>query len=126
MLPRIKDSDIQNGALLKSKPPRQISRVRNNYLDIKDKQDGSSSTDKIRIPISLVKHRKNKSNDYSNHPKPEFPSFNEVFARVLNNSVSPTKTRSCLKSDEGALHLHHLPSSLSPSKFAIAKKQPKQ
>lgn len=117
MLPKIKESEILNGVLLKSKPRMRFPKRKfsSGYTNPEEKH--SNSTDKISIPRSLVMHRKNKSNDYTLGRKIELPTVDEILIRILHTSESPVKNSPNLDLPP------HYPLSLSPSKFKISKKK---
>ena len=122
MLPKIKESDILKAPRISKKISK--SKIKHYaFADIKDERDmNCKSTEKIKIPKSLVMHRKNKSNDYCNIGRFELPSVNEVLVRILNNTASPHKERSDSR-EECLLLIPKIHSNLSPSKIAIAKKR---
>jgi hypothetical protein len=83
----------------------------------------STSSEKIKVPRSLILHKKNKSNDYARITKLEVPSVNEVLARILSSSNSPIKARTESRIDDLMLCIPKAFSSFSPTKLAKLKKQ---
>jgi hypothetical protein len=65
-------------------------------------ESSSNDVDKIKIPKSLIRHRTNKSNDFSWPFHIKIPSVDQILARILENSASPVKNRSISRTEEPA------------------------
>lgn len=83
----------------------------------------SLSTEKMKIPRSLVLHRKNKSNEYTTITRFDLPSVKDILARILSSSSSPNKSRTESRNEDLLKLLPTNINSYSPSKVAILKKK---
>lgn len=120
MMPIIKETEDSDASARRTK---RVITKQFRYSEVPSQAKNHKSIEKIKVPRSLILHKKNKSNDCTHSCQFDLPSVEQILARILEKSESPVKIKTESRTEEVLLPLPRIQPSISPRKISLSKKK---